>query len=59
MCGDSINDAPALAKCDISLAMGAGAALAMEISDLTILDSNLEKLLFSIKMGKALSRKIR
>ena len=38
--------------------MGAGAALAMETSDVTLLDSNLEKLLYSIEMGKRVIRKI-
>jgi Cd2+/Zn2+-exporting ATPase len=44
-------DAPALAVADVGVAMGAGAALAMEMSDVTLMDSNLSKLLFSIKMG--------
>lgn len=32
--------------------MGEGAALAMELSDVTLMDSNLSKLIFSIKMGR-------
>jgi Cd2+/Zn2+-exporting ATPase len=32
--------------------MGEGAALAMELSDVTLMDSNLSKLTFSIKMGR-------
>ncbi len=44
-------DAPALSVADIGVAMGEGAALAMEVSDVTLIDSNLEKLLFSIKIG--------
>jgi Cd2+/Zn2+-exporting ATPase len=39
--------------------MGAGAALAMETSDITLLDSNLEKLVYSLRMGKRVIQKIR
>lgn len=39
--------------------MGAGAALAMETSDVTLLDSNLEKLEYSILMGKKVICKIK
>lgn len=53
-----VNDAPALALADISVAMGAGAALATKTSDVILTDSNLNKLVDSIMIGRRAVRTI-